>query len=203
MMQLINQEQDHLWESVRILSQIDTEKAQAVFKATVEKSLQQVDVRLPVFVSFPLSILNEEHLCQLREIEKKMRSAYADGKTEVAYEHLGEYIQQLSQMAEDPSGFQKKLLASLLNSRDTAAKADVDYYTPNEAAKKIGLSDQTIRRMCENKKFPRAYKTQGGHWRIPQDYFVTTSEQDETAESLLERIDHKNREVGDVDEFDL
>ncbi|AXF55324.1 DNA-binding protein [Salicibibacter kimchii] len=203
MMQTINQEQDHLWESVRILSQIDTQKAQAVFKATIEKSLQQMDMRLPVFVKFPLSIPSEEHLSQLREIEKKMRSAYADGKNESAYEHLVEYIQQLSQMAEDPSMIQKKLLASLLASRNTPAQDDVNYYTPNEAAKKLGLSDQTIRRMCENKKFPRAYKTQGGHWRIPQDSFVTTPRQDETAEALLKRIDHKNREAGDVDEFDL
>ena len=77
------------------------------------------------------------------------------------------------------------------------------YYTTTEVAKKLGLSDQTIRNMCEQERFKGAYRSNGGHWRIPTDNFITSREQDERAEKILQKIDQKNKEVGDVDEFDL
>lgn len=70
-------------------------------------------------------------------------------------------------------------------------------------AKKLGLSGQTVRRLCDKGKFEGAYKTDGGHWKIPQDAFITTNEQDKKAESVLRRIDAKSKEAGEVDEFDL
>lgn len=82
-------------------------------------------------------------------------------------------------------------------------RGKTQYYKPNEVAKRLGLSDQTIRRMCENGKFKEAFKTDGGHWRIPEDDFVATRKQDRKAEQVLEHIDMKNNEVGDIDEFDL
>jgi len=48
------------------------------------------------------------------------------------------------------------------------------YYSTTEAAEKLGLSDQTIRRMCDKVKFKGAYKTEGGHWRIPENTFITS-----------------------------
>lgn len=75
--------------------------------------------------------------------------------------------------------------------------ADIEFYTPSQVAKKLGLSGQTIRRMCEKGKFPEAYQTDGGHWKIPKHLFITTDEQDRKAAEVLERIDQKNRQAGD------
>jgi excisionase family DNA binding protein len=217
---LMDQEQENLWDSVQILSQINVEKAKSVFKVTIEKSLQQLGITSPIFSTIPLSVPNTDRLSQLRQIEKKMREAYAHQEKEKAYEYLVDYIEQLSQMAEeDPLAVRKKLLASLLAEhhkrkpkkyRLSASSAPLlskqvatAYYTTTEVAKKLGLSDQTIRRMCEKGKFPGAYKTDGGHWRIPQEIFITTSEQDERTEEVLKRIDIKNQKAGYVDEFDL
>lgn len=78
------------------------------------------------------------------------------------------------------------------------------YYTTSEAARKLGLSDQTIRRMCEQGKFSGAIRVGGtGHWRIPEENFITTHAQDKEAEMIMQRIDEKNIEAGEVDEFDL
>ncbi|PDM39300.1 MULTISPECIES: helix-turn-helix domain-containing protein [unclassified Geobacillus] len=220
MTRLIDQEQENLWDSVQILSQINVEKAKSVFKVTIEKSLQQLGITSPIFSTIPLSVPNTDRLSQLRRIEKKMREAYAHQEKEKAYEYLVDYIEQLSQMAEDnPLAVRKKLLASLLAEhhkrkpkkyRLSSSSAPLlskqvatAYYTTTEVAKKLGLSDQTIRRMCEKGKFPGAYKTDGGHWRIPQEIFITTSEQDKRTEEVLKRIDIKNQKAGDVDEFDL
>jgi hypothetical protein len=49
---LIDQEQENLWDSVQILSQINAEKAKAVFKVTIEKSLQQLGITSPIFQRF-------------------------------------------------------------------------------------------------------------------------------------------------------
>ncbi|EPZ38856.1 helix-turn-helix domain-containing protein [Anoxybacillus ayderensis] len=223
MTRAIDREQEYMWDSVYILSQIHSEKAKAVFKAAIEKSFWQLGLTLPVFSTIRFSLPNEEHLSRLRDIEKKMREAYTTKEQEKAYEYLVDYIEQLSEIAEgDSLTVRKKLLVSLLNESAKNNKCsmkncqlptsiasfpsrqtNVAYYTTTEVAKKLGLSDQTIRRMCETGKFPGAYKTDGGHWRIPQDIFVTTPEQDDRAEQILHQIDRKNQEAGDVDEFNL
>ncbi|KYD31053.1 MULTISPECIES: helix-turn-helix domain-containing protein [Bacillaceae] len=224
MTRLMDQEQENLWDSVQILSQINAEKAKAVFKVTIEKSLQQLGITVPVFSTIRLSVPSTDRLSQLRQIEKKMREAYAHQEKEKAYEYLVDYIERLSQMTEDdPLVVRKKLLASLLNERYKrkpkwsakryrlsaslapllSKQVAAAYYTTSEVAKKLGLSDQTIRRMCEKGKFPGAYKTDGGHWRIPRKIFITTPEQDERAEEALQQIDIKNQKAGYVDEFDL
>lgn len=79
------------------------------------------------------------------------------------------------------------------------------YYTQSEVAKKLGLSDETICRMCEQGKFKGAKRSdgKGGYWLIPQENLVTTNEQDDIAEKILQTIDIKNKKAGDVDEFDL
>lgn len=60
----------------------------------------------------------------------------------------------------------------------------------------LGVSDQTIRRMCERGKFKGASRAGGdGHWRIPEENFITTSEQDKKAERILQQIDKKNVEA--------
>jgi excisionase family DNA binding protein len=220
MTRLIDQEQEQMWESVEILSQIDMEKAKTVLKATIEKAFRQLNIATPILSTIRLSARSFDHLTNLRETEKKMREAYGHQEREKAYEYLVDYIEQLSELIEEDSVVTRnKLYASLLfQSRRKPYKLHVKpfpaassvsvkegkvYYKPSEVAKKLGLSDQTIRRMCEKGKFQGAYKTDGGHWRIPQDAFITTPEQDQRASEVLHRIDLKNKEVGNVDEFHL
>jgi len=101
--------------------------------------------------------------------------------------------------------FEEMIVQPLAENKKEAKVPDTTYYTISEAAKKLGLSDQTIRRMCENKRFIGAYRSGGehGHWRIPEDNFITTKEQDQKAEMILKQLDKKNEEAGDLDEFDL
>jgi excisionase family DNA binding protein len=219
MTRLIDQEQELLWESVAILSKIDKDKANTVLKATIEKSFYQLNFESSILSNIRFSAPSFDFLSELRETEKKMRAAYEYKDYHTTYYYLAEYVEQLSELIEeDSTNIKKKLYASLFvqnqhkpynkDNHEKLAKlvaVDIDkpFYKPSEVAEKLGLSDQTIRRMCDQGKFPGAYQTDGGHWRIPQDAFITTREQDERAKEVLHQIDIKNMEVGDVDEFDL
>lgn len=79
------------------------------------------------------------------------------------------------------------------------------YYTQSEVVNKLELSEQIITRMCEQGKFNGAKSIEGKsrQWLIPKENFVTTNEQDDIAENILQTIDIKSKKAGDVDEFDL
>lgn len=68
-------------------------------------------------------------------------------------------------------------------------------YTVSEVCKKLGLERQTVQNMCKKGIFQGAYQTEKGDWLIPEKIFVTTREQDEKAEEILQHIDKKNYEV--------
>jgi len=128
----------------------------------------------------------------------------------------------------DSSLFQKQLIASLLKQSHQQQKGAPyhivgrktpsstfpaatfskeegtrSHFTPSEVSKRLGVSDQTVRRMCDKGKFPGAFQTDGGHWKIPKHALVTTQEEDQRAEQLFQHIDAKNKNAGGVDEFDL
>ncbi|MCJ7842523.1 SNF2 helicase associated domain-containing protein [Lederbergia sp. NSJ-179] len=167
----------------------------------------------------------EEKMNELQEKKRHLIDEVIDAKknftTLLTEEDIREIlaIQKGNEDVESEMPEPKKILASILASHDNSKKLphfqdqikklinvekeEIHYYTPNEVAKKLGLSDQTIRRMCERGSFEGAYKTEGGHWKIPEDIFITTREQDEIAEEVLKQIDRKNSVTGDVDEFDL
>ncbi|MFZ3588888.1 helix-turn-helix domain-containing protein [Bacillus sp. DJP31] len=211
MVNIRDYEQEKMWDSVQTLVSIDVDQAKAVLKAVIERSFQYMNLLSPIGFSIRLAIPSVNDIDQLRKIEKEMRSAQAHLNQEKAYETLVDFIEYISKIGEgDPQIIRKKLIVSLLMEGKKTFKVvkksdrlNIPYYTPNEVARKLGLSDQTIRRMCENGRFEGAYKTDGGHWKIPQDGFITTQEQDQHAESILKQIDKKNKEAGDVDEFDL
>lgn len=78
------------------------------------------------------------------------------------------------------------------------------FYTLNEAADKLGLEPQILYQLCQIGKMKGAYLLkETGKWVIPEESFVTTREQDEKAKDVLNKIDRKNREAGEVDEFNL
>lgn len=217
MMPTIDQEQEKLWASVETLSAINAEQAEAVLKTTVERSLNQMGFTTPAISSLALKITNPQSVIDLHHIERKIKHQLRNKDREMDYELLIDFLTKISEMTdEEPATIQKKLVASLIaNTIESSLKTSSDtrptrhqktensFYSPSEAAEKIGLSDQTIRRMCEKGKFAGAYKTNGGHWRIPKENFITTDEQDKRAKAFFERIDIKNQKAGNVDEFDL
>lgn len=222
---ILNHEQDHLWESINILSKVDKEKAEAVFKTTIEKSFQQLDIPSTILSQIRLYAPTIDQVSELRQLEKNIRETFDCQKQDVTYELVVDYIDKISTLSkEDSTSTRRKLLASIIaENRRTPKKYRLktqkgiatlypatayveekkNYYTTTEVAEKLGLSDQTIRRMCDKGKFKGAYKTEGGHWRIPDHAFITSSDQDKKAEEIFSRIDAKNREMGDINEFDL
>lgn len=218
---IIDREQEKMWESIETLASIDEEQATVVFKLAVERSLREIDSFTPAISAIPLSLPNHETLLEMKKLDRNIRHALKERKIEKANEFLVDYIDLLSQITgNDPVKVQKQLISSILTKRSRRRvlhvpkpmhltkphkKADLDslFYSTSEAARKMGLSDQTIRRMCEKGKFPKALKTDGGHWRIPKNSFITTEEQDERANQILGKIDAKNQAAGHVDEFDL
>ena len=225
MIDVREQEQEKLWESILTLANIDTEQAKVVFKAAIERSLRQFGMYTPLVASISLRLPDYEYVQLLKNLEKEINKHLMQKEEEKAYEFLVEYIAALSNLTEtDSKVIRRRLIASILRQqrqrpayvpyRFTGKKAIPNimisneedeplYYTPKEVAKRLGVSDQTVRRMCDRGKFPGAYQTDGGHWKIPKDVLITTEEQDRKAEQLFQQIDAKNKEVGDVDEFDL
>jgi excisionase family DNA binding protein len=84
---------------------------------------------------------------------------------------------------------------------DTSVAAAVETYTTSEVASILHVSDQTVRRMCEAGKFPKAERTSGGHWRIPREYFKVILEQSKQIDKELIDIRNKSEGGGEVDEF--
>ncbi|WP_404406235.1 helix-turn-helix domain-containing protein [Jeotgalibacillus malaysiensis] len=78
-----------------------------------------------------------------------------------------------------------------------------EFYTSSETALILGVSDQTVRRMCDNGKFPEANRTDGGHWRIPAKYFKVSPQEVLHAEQKLKKVHSKALSGGLVDEFDV
>ncbi|WP_141603548.1 helix-turn-helix domain-containing protein [Terrilactibacillus laevilacticus] len=223
----IDREQETLWDTVKFLAkQQDIDKAEAVLKATIEKSLQLLNLYTPIVSHLRFSIPDEQFLNELKHLDADIRKKISRDITEKTYEEILDYIKMISEMTEDPQVTNKKMLASILFKKakqdarvrrktptqfpevqikiDEAVKeGEKPFYTTSEAGHKLGLSDQTIRRMCESGKFKGAYRSEGGHWRIPEENFITTREQDIKGNGILEHLDKKNQEEGDVDEFDL
>jgi len=86
-------------------------------------------------------------------------------------------------------------------------EVETPVYSTGEAAEIIGVSSETIRRMCEKGKFPEAEKTDGGHWRIPRKYFKLSLEEAREADQFMQTMDQKTKEqlgenIDDL-EFDI
>lgn len=71
----------------------------------------------------------------------------------------------------------------------------MQFYSVKEVAIKLGLSIKTIENMCEKGRFKGAYQTDNGDWLIPVENFITSREQFEKANEILQHIDRKNQVV--------
>ncbi|GAB1786102.1 helix-turn-helix domain-containing protein [Priestia megaterium] len=81
-----------------------------------------------------------------------------------------------------------------------------DFYSTSEAAEFAGVTDQTIRRWCEENVYPDAFRTPGGRWKIPRKYFKRTAEETINARKFIQNLHNRvSKEVGEekLDEFDF
>jgi excisionase family DNA binding protein len=81
---------------------------------------------------------------------------------------------------------------------DTIEQAEV--HTSTEVTEIIGVSDQTIRRWCEQGKYPGAYQTKGGHWRITKKYFKVSLEEARKRNAFEQDLNDLNAKYGEVNE---
>jgi excisionase family DNA binding protein len=211
-------EHEKLWETVSFLTENHRlDEAKTLFKVIVEKTFSALKQPADFLNTVAIEIPSAELIFKMRDIDNEIKEHLQLHDIETASKCFLDYIDRLSEFTtvSDKKQIQKQIIATLL-ARDYIKKIkdeqdfagifsdkDVEYFSPKQVGEKLGISDQTVRRMCDKGKFPEAIKTIGGHWRIPRNYFTTTKDQDLKAETIMKEIDKKNREVGDADEFNL
>lgn len=207
-------EEELLWDTVTLLKDQNLmENALALFKSLIERTFSTLKVPTQFLEELKINTPTNEMVSQIRSLDKEIYQALKDDNTLQAYEYLVDYIEELSEVI--PESNRKKIIAKLLFTHylnDTTKEVIVpiplevereDVFTSTEAAEIIGVSDQTIRRWCEKGKYPDAYQTEGGHWRIPKKHFKISIEQARKRNSFEERLNQFNMKEGEVteDEF--
>lgn len=207
-------EEELLWDTVTLLKDQNLmENALALFKSLIERTFSTLKVPTQFLEELKINTPTNEMVSQIRSLDKEIYQALKDDNTLQAYEYLVDYIEELSEVI--PESNRKKIIAKFLFTHylnDTTKEVIVpiplevereDVFTSTEAAEIIGVSDQTIRRWCEKGKYPDAYQTEGGHWRIPKKHFKISIEQARKRNSFEERLNQFNMKEGEVteDEF--
>jgi excisionase family DNA binding protein len=221
-----------LWKSILILVKGQHfPEAYEVMKVIADQTMQSF-TGMSVFSAFsiPLNkIIDEKEILTMQsmsnEIDKLIHLKEKERAADRITEYLGSIIHLFSESQTEAENMYKKVVKALIESKMTDSVSDQnskisepaeiyrlsteytnsDYATTSEAAEIGGVSDQTIRRWCEKGKFPGAYQTEGGHWRIPQKLFKVTLQQAREANAFMKKVDEDTRrQLGDdIDEFDL
>ncbi|UOF89525.1 helix-turn-helix domain-containing protein [Fodinisporobacter ferrooxydans] len=202
---LMEHDHEKLWDAAIFLAEHDRlSEMEPIIKVLLGETLNTLEK--PTYVIHQLdialsSIDSTEDLSHLKTLETTIKQYMKAGDLQSAHKVLIEYISAVAVNRND-------IIASLLSfnpeSIQDSDEAIEGFYRVGEVAKKLGVSTQTVKRHCEEGRFPGATKTPGGHWRIPKSLFRTTDEQDAKAEKTLRRLDEKNRAGGEVDdEFNL
>lgn len=178
-------EKELLWDTVTILKEQNRlENVLVLFKSLIEHTF--LSLRLPInfLEEVKLDLPSTEFVTLIHSLDKDIYQSIQRGDMLQAYERLVEYIEKLSEVI--PDEHRKTILAKILaNQTDSHVEPimpkygstqlsmikPANVYTSTEVAEIIGVADQTIRRWCEKGKYPDAYQTKGGHWRIPIKYF--------------------------------
>jgi excisionase family DNA binding protein len=222
-----------LWKSTLILVKgKHFTEAYEVMKVIAVQTLQSISgMSVSNAFSIPLDkTLDEKEILSLQslsnEVDKLIQQKEKERAAERITEYLGRIIELLSESQTEAETMYKKVVKALIESKikdsvsdeiskiyepaeiyrlDTTEYTNRDYATTSEAAEIGGVSDQTIRRWCEKGKFPGAYQTEGGHWRIPQKLFKVTLQQAREADAFMKKVDEDTRrQLGDdFDEFDI
>jgi excisionase family DNA binding protein len=210
-----------LWDSALALVQAGKpDLAVSVLRKAIEGSFAIVNQSSEFLNRVTIKTPTEKQIHSLKAFDAAIQQAVKNGHFEEAGDRYTKYLETLLSIFEEGESaeIQKMFFGQLLKtSYQSKEKADLakeqaatyttgaKVYTTTEAAEMIHVSDQTIRRMCEKGKFPGAYKTDGGHWRVPSKYFKITPEEARIREEGMASIDRKTKEmVGkDIDEFNV
>lgn len=76
------------------------------------------------------------------------------------------------------------------------------FLSTGQAAKKLGVTDQTIINWITAGKI-KAEKLPSGHYRVYADQFRTTDEEDKAFDDFFRRMDEKYKHLPPIDEDDL
>ncbi|MFC5465759.1 helix-turn-helix domain-containing protein [Lederbergia graminis] len=212
-------EEEVLWDTVTILKdQNRYENALVLFKSLIERTFSALRLPTSFLDEVKIELPSTEYMIRIRTQDKMIYESLKSKDMMGAYENLVDYIEKLSEVF--PEADQKKILAQIIAdqtqirmesviSSSTATiplQEEVDYvnsYSTLEAAEIIGVSDQTIRRWCEDGKYPSARKTSGNRWRIPKEYFKITLEEARKRKAFEQQLNKFNagHGEGDEDEF--
>lgn len=225
---------DGLWKSaLTLVKGQHYPEAFEIIKAIGAQTFQSYGAAIPLH-AFPAhqKQLDEKEIIDMislsNEIAELMDQRNNARAVELTTEYLDRLIQLMSGSQTNAIELYKKVFHALIKSQMTkscgeqiikdsipsydlsfsklTSESSTDgYLTTSEAAEIGGVSDQTIRRWCEKGKFPDAFQTDGGHWRIPQKHFKMTLQQARKADAFMKKVDEDTRKQlgGDVDEFDL
>ena len=214
---------EHRWDSVESLYREDIKKAEKDVKEIVQDTFQLMGFADLVNSVYHVQ-LQQDTLSRLRDLDVKIRMALQIRKKDrlrtlfpdyvhhfismIPKDERERFIKQIATKVFDSQSPIKDIGPAYTNKEEKTMKGNgtiskVDTYTSQEAAQILGVSSQTIRRWCEQGLFKDAYRTHGGHWRIPMENFKMTIKQAYRAEKAMEEVDRKSYEAGDIDEFEL
>jgi len=136
------------------------------------------------------------------KLVKQMNQSFTTGNSEAFKQSLESAITILSREARVSDaqiiGLRRAISALKLDQN----KDDLKMLSTGDVAKKLGVSNQAVINWIETGKM-KAYRSPGGHYRIPADQFRTTDEQDATSEAIFEKLWAKRIGMPSIDEDDL
>lgn len=212
-------EQEKLWEFISTLTKEDEaskkEMAASLVKMLIGNRLSSLGYWTDFLQNVTLTNLSDETVYNIKEKDLSISKNYYyyQKNPEELRKSIASILRTIYKLSDEnqKEDTLDSIFISLLykesddkiDNKNRDSQFDSGYFTTGDVAKKLGLSEQSVRRQCEKGRYPDASKTDGGHWRIPIKYFRTTKEQDTEADKTLQQIDKKNKEARAVDEFDL
>ncbi len=216
-----------LWKSVYVLVQGQHhEEAIEVLKTIAQQAINSIGGQVSA-TDLPSNIhskVDEVEITDIISLAKQINELVLQKNQMKASSLMSDYIERVISLLfssqADVENFKREILISIIHKRMKEQSAaslihepnaqvveykESEYVTTKEAAVIGGVTDQTIRRWCEKGKFPEAFQTEGGHWRIPQKYLKTNSNQAESAEKWIRKLDNNTKNhIGEaIDEFDI
>lgn len=207
---------EHRWDSIESLYREDIKKAEKDVKEIVQDTFQ-----LMGFADLVNSIyhvrLQQDTLSRLRELDVKIRKALQIRKKDSLRALFPDYVHHFISMIpkDERERFIKRIATKVIdiqspikdigaaytNKEEKTIKGNgtitkVGTYTSQEAAEILGVSSQTIRRWCEQGLFKGAYRTHGGHWRIPVENIKMAISVYDAAEAVFTQYDETLKRLG-------
>lgn len=204
---LKEQDEKALWDTVEILQhERKLDSVSAFFKMMIERTFTLLHKPTDFLYDLSFEMPSTEILQSFHELDTEIRRAIRFGDRQKTYLLLVEYIDLLPHFvqSDDLNEIRKSILANILSASEQPAnllvQEKVEMYTSSDVAEIMDVSDQTIRRWCEKGKYPEAFQTEGGHWRIPQKYFKLTLEQARNRKVFEKELNKYNASKGEAND---